>query len=634
MGMADLETVADANSASRQSASRQSEPPADFLALLKTASEKLKQGDAQGAVRAASEACYAAPKEPRAHYMYGECWLALNEPALAERAFAQALQLDPAWADAWINYGVSRYRQGHIEDAKAAMRQALIRAPGHPAASANLGAFMRLTGESEGSEALLRETIQREPNNAGARLNLAAELLQSERTAEALSLLDAAAPPADDLRAQRHWHLQRALALLQLGRPQDARAAIDAFAALGPCPLEFAPLLLWRLVLLALADNDPQGAAAQAEHMEKALAAAGAKAIPGLLPEHRIMAHFDLAKFWSGRGDQARAFRHWTQGHALLRTSQPFSRADHAAFIDANIAAFNATRFQNRRRARNVDAAPVFIVGMPRSGTTLCEQILAAHRDVHGSGERMALPRAFAALGGSGRNDAASVERIAGLDAGTLDAAAAQYLAELCALAPDKARIVDKLPGNYLHLGLAGLMLPGAKIIHCARDPRDIGLSIFTFRFHGHHPYAHDLADLGWTIAQHGRLMDHWRAVRPEAILTVKLSDWVEDFDATLERVLAHIGLPGDPNCARFYESDSRVRTVSYAQVRQPVNARGLGRWKNYQTELAPLIAELEQSGSLAGWNEAPRAARSKTLSERFSKILSRPTAKTRKAAT
>ena len=426
--------------------------------------------------------------------------------------------------------------------------------------------------------------------------------------------------------------MQRSLALIQLKRPAEARAAIDAFAALGPCPLEFAPLLLWRLVLLALADNDPQGAAAQAEHMELALATAGAK----VMPEHRIMAHFDLAKFWSGRNDHARAFRHWTDGHALLKPSQPFSRENHAAFIDANIAAFKKARFKTGQRARNTDTAPVFIVGMPRSGTTLCEQILAAHRDVHGAGERMALPRAFAALGG-GHDDAASVARVAGLDTEALDAAAAQYLAELHTLAPDKARIVDKLPGNYSYLGLAGLMLPGAKIIYCARDPRDIGLSIFTFRFHGHHPYAHDLADLGWTIAQHTRLMDHWRAVLPNAILTVKLSDWVENFDATLARVLAHLDLPPDPNCARFYESDNRVRTVSYAQVRQPVNARGLGRWKNYQTELAPLIAEIEQSGALAGWKETARNAPSevhpKKLIRKLSRKISRPKAKIKKAA-
>ncbi len=447
----------------------------------------------------------------------------------------------------------------------------------------------------EGSEALLRETIEREPGNAGARLNLVADLLQSERAAEALALLDAAAPPAGDVRAQRHWHLQHSLALLQLGRPAEARAALDAFAALGLCPPELAVLALWRLVLLALAENDTQRAVAEAGRMEQALANVGAKA----LPEHRIMAHFDLAKFWSGRNDQPRAFRHWREGHALLKPSQPFSREHHAAFVDANITAFTTKRFKTRRRARNTDAAPVFIVGMPRSGTTLCEQILAAHRDVHGSGERKALPRAFAALGGGGSDEAASVKRIANLDADALDAAATQYLAELHALAPDKARIVDKLPGNYSYLGLIGLMLPGAKIIYCARDPRDIGLSIFTFRFHGHHPYAHDLGDLGWTIAQHGRLMDHWRAVLPDAILTVKLSDWVEDFDGTLARVLDHLDLPPDPNCARFYESDSRVRTVSYAQVRQPVNARGLGRWKAYAAELAPLIGELRKAGMI-----------------------------------
>jgi Tfp pilus assembly protein PilF len=624
--MADLQTVAAADSASRRKGQ-----PTDFLASLQVAIEKLKQGDARGALHAASDACHAAPHEPRVHYMYGECWAALNEPTRAERAFAEALQLDPAWADAWINYGVARYRQGHIEDAKTAMRQALIRAPGHPAATANLGAFMRLTGESEESEALLRATVARETGNAGARLNLVADLLQSERTAEALALLDAAVPPTDDLRTQRHWHLQRSLALLQLKRPAEARAAIDAFAALGPCPLEFAPLLLWRLVLLALSENDPQGAAAQAEHMEQALAAAGAK----VTPEHRIMAHFDLAKFWSGRNDHARAFRHWTDGHALLKPSQPFSRENHAAFIDANIAAFKKTRFKAGQCAGNTDAAPVFIVGMPRSGTTLCEQILAAHRDVHGAGERMALPRAFAAVGG-GHEDAASVARIAGLDTDALDDAAAQYLNDLHALAPDKARIVDKLPGNYSYLGLIGRMLPGAKIIYCARDPRDIGLSIFTFRFHGHHPYAHDLADLGWTIAQHERLMNHWRAVLPGTILTVKLSDWVENFDATLARVLAHLDLPPDPNCARFYQSDSRVRTVSYAQVRQPVNARGLGRWKSYQAELAPLIAELEQAGSLAGWTEAARNAPSEALSNKLirkpSQKISRPKIKSKKA--
>ncbi len=179
----------------------------------------------------------------------------------------------------------------------------------------------------------------------------------------------------------------------------------------------------------------------------------------------------------------------------------------------------------------------------------------------------------------------------------------AVYLADLHALAPAKTRIIDKLPGNFLYLGLAARMLPAAKFIHCARDPRDIGLSIFTFRFHGSHGYAHDLADLGWYIGEHDRLMTHWKTALSNPTLAVELRDWVEDFDGTLARVLAFLDLPPDPNCARFYEAEGRVRTVSYAQVRQPINARGLGRWRAYENELAPLISELgkcRQHGWLA----------------------------------
>src|SRR5262249_52905075 len=160
--------------------------------------------------------------------------------------------------------------------------------------------------------------------------------------------------------------------------------------------------------------------------------------------------------------------------------------------------------------------------------------------------ERTALGEAFAALGGA-HERAEAARRVAAADVGELDRAASAYLAQLHALAPEKKRIVDKMPGNFRHLGLIGLMLPGARIIYCVRDPRDIGLSIFTFRFYGYHPYAHDLADLGWYIGEHDRLMAHWKAVLPNPILTIALSDWVADFDGTLARVLSLLDLPADP---------------------------------------------------------------------------------------
>ncbi len=291
----------------------------------------------------------------------------------------------------------------------------------------------------------------------------------------------------------------------------------------------------------------------------------------------------------------------WRQGHAELRRFQPFSRGQYQAFVDESIKAFSAERLREGPRASNTDPAPVFIVGMPRSGTTLAEQILGAHAQVHGAGERNALGDAVYALGG-GVDTAEAARRTAALDTPALDRAAQSYLATLHGLAPDATRVVDKMPGNFRHLGLGALMLPGARVIHCARDPRDIGLSIFTFRFHGHHSYAHDLGDLGWYIGQHDRLMAHWKAVLPNAITMVRLGDWVKDFDGTLRRVLTFLDLPYDPACERFYESRSRVRTVSRAQVRQPVNARGLGRWRPYAEDLGPLLAELDAAGSLAAW--------------------------------
>jgi tetratricopeptide (TPR) repeat protein len=568
--------------------------PDDPAPPLNLSGALLALGDTAGAIHAARRAKLRAPTMPQTHYTLGTAYLAAGFPDRAVAAFREATRLAPRFAEAWVNLGVAQYRTGNIEGAKQAMRAALAADPTHQAAAANLGGFLRLTGEVEAAEALLRDRVARDPNAAAARMNLAADLLQEDRAAEALALLDGPdwsdGGPSDPLMRQ-HWRLQQALALIKLGRPADARAALGMMGTVAPV---LAPLLHWRHVLLALAAGQDDSARHHATLMETSL-----DTCPATLPEHRIMGHYDLAKFWSGQNAPGRAFAHWTAGHRLLARFQPFSRADHAAAVAATIASHDAARLHGGPRAANTDRAPVFVVGMPRSGTTLVEQILAAHPAVHGAGERPALSQTFARLGGGG-DGADAVRRIAGLDAATLNAEAARYLNDLHAIAPDAQRIVDKMPGNFRYLGLAAMMLPGARIIACERDPRDIGLSIFTYRFYGLHPYAHDLSDLGWYIAQQRRLMDHWRAALPNPILTVRLSDWVEDFLGTLRRVLAFLDLPYDPACETFHQDERRVRTVSRAQVKQPVNARGIGRWRSYEVQLAPLIAALREGGALA----------------------------------
>ncbi|WP_419727804.1 tetratricopeptide repeat-containing sulfotransferase family protein [Lichenicola sp.] len=554
--------------------------PDDPAPPLNLCSSLLGLGDVRGALRAARKARARAPGLAQAHYMLGLADLAGDLFDRASVSFREATRLSPGFAEAWLNLGVAQYRSGNIEAAKRSMRAALHADPDNHAAASNLGGFMRLSGESEASENLLGALIKRKPDFPGARLNLAADLLQEDRATEALALLEGAGP--GDAMVRQHWMLQRALALISLGRLTDAHAELDAIGTVSPA---LAPLLHWRLARLAMAEGETDRARLHAGAMEAAMQTAGAS----MLPEHGIMTHYDLARFWAQLREPDRAFPHWVAGHRKLSRFQPFSRTAHADLVDATIARFDQVRLRHGQIATNRDPSPVFVVGMPRSGTTLIEQILAAHRDVHGAGERSALADMQATLG-------AHPDK---LDTAQLDAVAADYLRELHALAPSAGRIVDKMPGNVLHLGLVALMLPAARIISCDRDPRDIGLSIFTFRFYGHHPYAHDLADLGWYIGQHRRLMAHWQAVLPNPVMTVRLADWVDDFPGTLSRVLKFLDLPHDPNCETFHELERRVRTVSRAQVRQPISARGIGRWREYATHLEPLIASLEESGVL-----------------------------------
>ena len=435
---------------------------------------------------------------------------------------------------------------------------------------------------------------------AGGQFDLVVHLLRDERPVDARALRNETEPPADDLCARRRWHLERALAFLQHGLLAEVRSALDAFAALGPVPAELAPSVAWRHVLLGLADGDVVHARLSAKAMENSLETMP----PDVMLEHRIKAHYDLARFWSSQDDHPEAFAQWAAAHALLKPLQPFSRETHSALVEANLASFTRARFTNGERAQNTDRTPIFIVGMPRSGTALIEQILAAHPQVHGAGERSALGNTAFRLAGANN----AVERLAKLDTARLDAAASAYLDDLHALAPEKTRIVDKMPCNYQHLGLVGLMLPGAKIVHCTRDPRDTGLSIFSFRFQRLHGYAHDLADLGWTIAKQERLMAHFKDALADRILTVNLSDWVEDLDGTLARVLAHVDLPHDAACTRFYEGGHSGKTGKHVRARRPVDARGLGGWRSYEAELQPLIAELDRAGCLEAWRHPSEA--------------------------
>ncbi|MCU4161993.1 sulfotransferase [Acidiphilium sp. AL] len=531
----------------------------------------------------ARRAVAVAPEMPEAHYTLGLTNLAAGTLPAAQQSFDRAIELKPEFSDAWLNRGVCLYRLGDVYAAGQAFHRAIAANPGNSSAASNLAALMLLGGETDEALTRLRNVVGHDPDCIPARLNLANALLFEGCSAEVLSLLNDQPPPG---RAGHHWRAHRAAAFIGLGRWDDARAELDGIVgAFDDSEL----LLLWRRIALALHDGDRDVAEILAIRMEEIAALENMS-----IPEHRIIAYFDLARFHHVRGDKRKAFAHWTNGHHILARFQPYDRESVRAFTDASIAAYSANRIAGLR-ADNADPAPVFIVGMPRSGTTLAEQILAAHPQVYGAGERSALHRLVAALAGS-TGTAASVERLASLDVDTLSREATKFLEGLYALKSNETYVIDKLPGNAAYLGFIATLLPAAKIIHCRRDPRDIGLSIYQLRFFGYHPYAHDLGDLGFAIAEHERLMAHWRIVLEPNLLELDLVDWIRDFSGTLDRVLDFLALPFDPACEHFYRQTRRVRTASAAQVREPINARGIGRYRDYAEFLGPLIEELDRA--------------------------------------
>ena len=545
-------------------------------------------GEMRAARAAARRAVALAPDDADAVYMLGLAELGAGDVDDAQGAFAAAIKLRPGFAPAWNNLVLALTRSGEIDLALRAIGRGRAACPDDGSLAAASAAFAVLAGDHDEALALLRDVLERDPGCVAARLNLANALLLDGEGRAALALLEGPAPGG---RNGAHWRAHRALALLQIGRVAEAARDLDAIAEpYGDAEI----LVLWRRIRLAAHAGRAEEATALAERMSRLADTEGAS-----LFEHRVIAHFDLARFRDEHGEAGAAFAHWRAGHRLLARLQPFSRTAHEAFVATVLTEYDARRLRDGPAADVADDAPVFIVGLPRSGTTLAEHIIAAHRLVHGGGERHGVHHAFLRLSGRPANRADAVRAAAARDAATLTREAAALAAEMRALSPDARLVTDKLPGNALHLGFIATLLPRAKVIICRRDPRDVGLSIFQHRFFGHHPYAHDLADLGWYIGQHERLMDHWRAVLPLAHMTLDLSNWVDDFDATLARVLGFLGLPHDASCERFFEQKRRVRTASAQQVRQPVNARGIGRWRGYAAELAPMLTELEAAGCI-----------------------------------
>jgi hypothetical protein len=301
--------------------------------------------------------------------------------------------------------------------------------------------------------------------------------------------------------------------------------------------------------------------------------------------------HFALGRTAGKAGADAAAFGHFAAGNRLKRATLDYDGAATGDNFARAAAAFDAAFFARHQGAGDASALPIVIVGMPRSGTTLVEQILASHPEVHGAGELPelgALATALAARTGGRYPECASAA-----DAAAWGELGADYAAALAALAPDKARVCDKLPGNFSRLGLLRAMAPNAAIIHCRRDPLDTCYSCYSQLFAEGQPFAYEQTELGLYYREYEALMAHWHAVLPGRILEVRYEDVVGDLEGQARRLLEHCGLEWDPRCLEFHTTRRTVRTASLVQVRQPIYSSSIGRWRRHEKELAPLIEAL-----------------------------------------
>ncbi len=312
---------------------------------------------------------------------------------------------------------------------------------------------------------------------------------------------------------------------------------------------------------------------------------------PELAADAAKQLHYAAGKVLNDLGRHGEAMEHYQKANKAA--GYEFDLDSYRSWVDSMIDLFSPQMLATKAGYGNPSEVPVFVVGMPRSGTTLTEQICASHPDVHGAGELSKLRRVANGLGLSNRSAGTVQGAIASLTADLSKMLADEHLSYLRQRDPAALRIVDKMPHNFELIGLIGILFPNARIIHCRRDAIDNCLSCFVLNLNEGHSYSADLRTLGLYYREYDRLMRHWERVFPGRIFESRYETLVADQEAQSRRLIDHLGLPWDDACLRFFEKDRSVVTFSRWQVRQPIYKSSVKRWKNYEGSIQPLIDAL-----------------------------------------
>lgn len=465
-----------------------------------------------------------------------------------------------------------------MADAERLLRRAIELSPAFIPAFADLASLLCRNGRANDAIALLDETLRDRPTSDWA-LSLKAAILEAEhRVEDALCVHEAliARVPSQPI----PW-LNYGEALSAIGRLPEAISAYRRSLALDP-----ASGFAWRgLAGLRTVRLDAEDVAV----IERALACATDDL-------SRAQLHFALAKALGDLGRFETSFRHYGQANAFRGRLAPYDRKAVEDIARRSQATFTAESL-SRRAAQGCNAPdPIFIVGMPRSGSTLVEQILASHPMIEGAGELPALNEIALRIGGSAKDEACWTEAVSRLEPAELKALGESYLdATRRFRRTDRPFFTDKMPSNWQYLGLIHLILPEAKIIDVRRHPLACCFSAFTTYFNSRTRFPTSLDDLGRYYRSYVELADHFEDALPGRIHRLFYEMLVNDTEHEVRRLLAYLGVPFDEACLHFHENPRPVHTPSAQQVREPINRHGLERWRNYEPWLAPLKHALGQ---------------------------------------
>jgi Flp pilus assembly protein TadD len=543
----------------------------------------LERYQTEPALHHCREAVRLRPDLPEAHNNLGNVLRERGELSEARACYEQALRLNPELALTYNNVGQALQEEGSLREAVAWYHEALRRDPSSARVLCNLASAFEEQGDFDSAVGRYRVALQLDPHYAEAHNGLGFVLHEQGKFPEAVGEYREVLRLKPDF-ATGYCNLGHILE--ELGSFDEALTAFRE--ALQRDPNHAGAYSLMATMLRGKLPGE------DLEAMRRLLAR------PRLAPARRLALHFGVAHVLDARHAYAEAAEHLRQGNALClelwqKQGQAYDRRVHRKMADDLIAAFTPEFFARVRDWGAASELPVFIVGLPRSGTTLTEQILASHSQVHGAGELNLARSIFEALPGLLLQSGPPAEVLAHLNREGADHLAQWHLGRLRELSGSALRVVDKMPDNYLFLGWLSALFPRARFIHCRRDLRDVAVSCWMTNFR-HIRWAADPDDIAARFRDYQRLMDHWRAVLPGTLFEVDYEETVNDLEGVARRLVAWCGLEWEPACLAFHKTARPIRTASVAQVREPVHTRSVARWKHYEPALGALFAQLGAS--------------------------------------